>query len=166
MFRELLKTNASPAYRLGLGEALQAQQQAAAAKTERTKAHDAMLAAERAGAKDQFRPLALLYLEDGNVAEGLRFARLDWKVRQDALAADTLAWALFRNGQNPEAEILARQAMQSGNKSPALLLHAGLILCHAGDLAAGRRLIEQALACPLAFLPSERKIAVEARHVL
>lgn len=166
MFRELLKTDASPAYHLGLAEALQAQEQTAAAEGERTKARKAMLAAERAGDKDQFRPLALFHLENGNVAEGLRFARLDWTVRQDALAADTLAWALFRNGQNSEAETLARQAVQSGNKSPALLLHAGLILCHAGDFAAGRPLIEQALACPLAFLPSERKLVTEARRVL
>jgi tetratricopeptide (TPR) repeat protein len=166
IFRELLKTNASPAYRLGLGEALDARQQTAAAERERTKARDAMLAAQRAGAKDQFRPLALFYLEEGDVAEGLRFARLDWAVRQDALAADTLAWALFRNGQNAEAQNLARQAVQSGNKSPALLLHCGMILCHAGDLAAGRRLIEQALACPLAFGPAERKLVAQARRVL
>lgn len=166
IFRDLLKTNASPAYRLGLGEALDARQQAAAAERERTKARDAMLAAQRAGAKDQFRPLALFYLEEGNVAEGLRFARLDWAVRQDALAADILAWAFFRNGQNAEAQNLAWQAVQSGNKSPALLLHSGMILCHAGNLIAGRPLIEQALACPLAFGPAERKLVPEARRVL
>ena len=93
-----------------------------------------MAAAERAGEKDEFRPLALFHLEDGNVAKGLRFARLDWEVRQDALAADTLAWALFRNEQIAEAEKLARRAVESGNKTPALLLHAGIILCHAGDV--------------------------------
>jgi tetratricopeptide (TPR) repeat protein len=166
IFRELIKTNPLPAYRLGLGEALDARHQAAAAERERTKARDAMLAAQRGGAKDQFRPLALFYLEEDNVAEGLRFACLDWAVRQDALAADTLAWAFFRNGQNAEAENLARQAVQSGNKSPALLLHSGMILCHAGDLVAGRLLIEQALACPLAFGPAERKLSAEARRVL
>ena len=166
MFRELLKTNPLPAYSVGLAEALDARHEAAAAKRERTKAHDTMLAAQRAGAKDQFRPLALFSLEEGNVAEGLRFARLDWAVRQDALAVDTLAWALFRDGQNAEAENLARQAVQSGNKSPALLLHSGIILCRAGDLAAGRSLIEQALACPLAFGPAERHLSAEARRVL
>jgi Tfp pilus assembly protein PilF len=103
----------------------------------------------------------LFYLEEGNVAEGLRFARLDQEVRQDALATDTLAWALFRNGQNAEAQDFARQAVQSGNKTPALLLHCGMILCHAGDLAAGRPLIEQALACRLAFGPAERKLSRE-----
>ena len=166
IFATLLKTNATPAYRLGLAEAQQAQQQAAAAEAERTRARDAMLAAERAGAKDQFRPLALFYLEEGNVAEGLRFAQQDWAVRQDALAADTLAWALFRNEQNAESEKLARQAAESGSKNPSLLLHAGIILCHAGDAAAGRSTIEQALACPLAFGPVERKLAAEAHRAL
>jgi tetratricopeptide (TPR) repeat protein len=166
MFRELLKTNVSPVYRLGLAEALDARHEAAAAERERIKARDAMLAAQRAGAKDQFRPLALFYLEQGNVADGLHFARLDWGVRQDALTADTLAWALFRNGQNTEAENLARQAVKSGNKSPALRLHSGMILCHAGDVAAGRPLIEQALACPLAFGSWERKLSGEARRFL
>jgi tetratricopeptide (TPR) repeat protein len=165
-FRQLLNTNASPVYRLGLAEALDARHQTADAERERTKARDAMLAAQQGGAKDQFRPLALLYLEESNVAEGLRFARLDWEVRQDALAADTLAWAFFRNGQDAEAQNFARQAAQSGNKSPALLLHSGMILCHAGDFVAGRALIEQALACPLAFGPAERKLSAEARRVL
>jgi tetratricopeptide (TPR) repeat protein len=163
LFRGLLKTNATPAYRLGLAEALRAQQQPKAAEAERAKARDAMLAAERAGAKDQFRPLALFYLED-QVADGLRFARLDWEVRQDALAADTLAWALFRNEQFAEAEKLAHQAVASGSKNPALLLHAGIILCHAGDVANGRPQIEQALACPLAFLPPDRTLTAEARR--
>ena len=166
IFRQLLETNASPAYRLGLGEALDARQHGTAAEGERRKACDAMLGQQRTGAKDQFRPLALFYLEDGNVGEGLRFARLDWEVRQDALAADTLAWALFRNGQDAEAQNLARQAVQSGNRSPALLLHSGMILCHAGDLVAGRPLVEQALACPLAFGPAERKLSSESRRFL
>jgi Flp pilus assembly protein TadD len=161
-----LKTNATPAYRLGLAEAEEAQKQTAAAAAQRRKARDAMLAAQRAGAKDQFRPLALLYLENGNTAEGLRFARLDWEVRQDALTTDTLAWALFRNEQYAEAEKLARQALESGSKNPALLLHAGIILCHTGDLAISRAAIKQALACPLAFGPLERKLAAEARRAL
>jgi hypothetical protein len=41
-----------------------------------------------------------------------------------------------------------------------------MIFCHAGDLVAGRPLIEQALACPLAFGPAERKLSAEARRVL
>jgi hypothetical protein len=41
-----------------------------------------------------------------------------------------------------------------------------MILCHAGDFVAGRALIEQALACPLAFGPAERKLSAEARRVL
>jgi tetratricopeptide (TPR) repeat protein len=166
MFRELLKTHATPAYHLALAEALDARQQTTAAKTEKTKARDAMLAAERGGAKDQFRPLALFYLDAGNAAEGLRFAKLDWEVRQDALAADTLGWAFFKNGENTEAEKLARQAVQSGNKTPALLMHSGTIFCHGGDINTGRPLIEHALACPLAFSPAERKLAAEARRAL
>jgi tetratricopeptide (TPR) repeat protein len=166
IYRELLKPDPSPAYRLALAEALEVQQQTAAAERERTKARAAMAAPERAREKDQFRPLALFHLDEGNLAEGLRFARLEWEVRQDALAADTLAWAHFRNGEIAEAEKLARRAVQSGNKSPALLLHAGIILCRAGDVAAGRPFIEQALACPLAFLTAERKLAAEARRAL
>jgi tetratricopeptide (TPR) repeat protein len=166
IFAALLKTNATPAYRLGLAEAEEAQEQTAAAAAQRRKARDAMLAAQRAGAKDQFRPLALLYLENGNTAEGLRFARLDWEVRQDALTTDTLAWALFRNEQYAEAEKLARQALESGSKNPAVLLHAGMILCHNDDLAIGRAAIDQALVCPLAFGPLERKLAAEARRAL
>jgi hypothetical protein len=45
-------------------------------------------------------------------------------------------------------------------------MHAGMILCHTGDLAISRAAIEQALACPLAFGPLERKLAVEARRAL
>ena len=70
------------------------------------------------------------------------------------------------NEQYAEAEKLARQALESGSKNPALLLHAGIILCHSGDLAIGRAAIERALGCPLAFGPLERKLAVEARRTL
>ena len=167
LFRQLLNSRPEPQYRLGLAEALRQQGKTRESERETGKALKELRQSAREGAHDPFRPLALLLLErEATAAEGLRWAQQDWEVRQDALAADTLAWAHHCNGQAPEALRLSEQAVQSGSKNPALLLHGGLIRCRSGQVAKGRALLEQALACPLAFGPHERMLAESARRVL
>jgi tetratricopeptide (TPR) repeat protein len=167
LFSQLLRARSDPQHHLGLAECLEAQQRPRDAAQEKNRAVDAMAAAERDGARDHLRLLALVRLEDdAHAAEGLRLAQKDWDNRQDALSADTLAWALFRNGRSTEAAKMAGNALKSGNRNPGLLLRAGIIMCRTGQATVGRPLIEQALACPLSFGPVERKLAPEARNAL
>jgi hypothetical protein len=105
--------------------------------------------------------LALLLSEsqsEPSLAEALRWAQRDWEVRQDATAADTLAWAHHVNGHGLEALELSRRARQSGSKPPALSLHGGLIERRWGDPKKGDALLQQAEACPATYGPHERKL--------
>lgn len=167
LFRQLLQTRPESSYRIGLAEALRQQGKAGAAQQEEEKAVAEMRGALEAGAKDQFRPLALWLLSKPETApEGLEMAKKDWEIRQDAAAADTLAWANFRNQHMAEALRLSEQALKTGSRSPALLLHGGLIRCAADEKAAGARLLKDALSCPLAFGPHERMLAVHAKVIV
>ena len=166
LFRQLLKSRPEPLYRVGLAEACRQQAKVREAKRQLEKAVAELRQSAEQGAQDPFRLLALLLLERGDTQEAWQWAQRDWDVRQDALTADTLAWAHHANGQGAEAIRLSELALQSGSKHPALLLHGGLIQCRWGNREKGRALLEQALACPLAFGPHERSLAESARSEL
>lgn len=160
LFRDLMKTRSEPQYRLALAEVLRHQGKPKPARREEERSLAELRRSVRAGAQDALRPLALLLLErEDALAEGLRWAERDWQLRPDALAADTLAWAHWRNGQSEEAIELSRLALQSGTKEPRVLLHAGLIRSRSGSVAEGQALARAALACPLALGAYERKLA-------
>ena len=70
------------------------------------------------------RALALLLLDHGgDASEALRLARADLETRRDALAYDTLAWALFRNGRTDQARDAMRKALRHGTRRRVLGKH-------------------------------------------
>ena len=167
LFHELLKTRPGPQYRLGLAEACRQQGKTREARRESAKALRQLRQSAGRGVQDAIRPLALLLLErEETAAEGLRWAERDWEVRQDALTADTQAWAHHCSGHAPEALRWSEQALESGSKTPALLLHSGLIHCRCGQEEEGRALLRDSLGCQLAFGPHERTLAESARKLL
>ncbi len=167
LYRELLATHPTSAYRLDWGECCRRLGDSPGAARETSRALVEMRQAAAQGAQDQARPLALLLLEtDDSAAEGLEWARRDWTLRQDALAADTLAWAHARNGHRAEAMQLSETALRTGNKSPVILLHAGMIRLQSDHVAEGQHLIEQVLTCRTALTPREIALAEEAEREL
>ena len=64
-------------------------------------------------------------------AEAVGLAEEAARGRADILTMDTLAWAYFKNGQLPEAQRAAAQAMRTGTRNAR-------ILCHADVIAAAR----------------------------
>ena len=61
------------------------------------------------------RELALALLDHGgDMQHGLRLARADLEIRQDALASDTLAWALYKTGAHEEAKATLGRALKHG----------------------------------------------------
>jgi len=167
LFQRLLRSRPTPHYRLALAEVCRAQNRPRDARREERRALKELRDAARDDAQDVFRPLALLLLErDDGAAEGLHWARRDWEIRQDALAADTLSWALWRNGSTAEALQLSAVAVKSGSRDGALLLHAGFIHSGSGRVTEGRTMLKEALACTLAFGPGERRLADEAVKLL
>ena len=167
LYRALLKTRPDPQYRLALAAVYRQGGKNADAERERQTALNALRRDAARGAQDQLRPLALALLErDETAGEALAFAERDWSNRHDAFAADTLAWALSRNGRHAEALRTLEPMLKAGTKSPTVLLHAGLISAKAGRAAQARELIQQALACPLALVPGDLALAMQARAVL
>jgi len=61
------------------------------------------------------RELALALLDHGGDArQGLKLARDDLEIRHDALAYDTLAWALYKTGAIDEAKLALGRALEHG----------------------------------------------------
>jgi tetratricopeptide (TPR) repeat protein len=74
------------------------------------------------------RDLALFYADQGiKLPEALELARKELEVRHDIYTWDTLAWALYRNGQFQEAAAAINKALGLHTNDSLLLFHAGMI---------------------------------------
>ena len=80
-----------------------------------------------------------------NPAAALQWARKDSECRHGVYAHDTLAWALYKNGEFASAAKEMNDALSLGTQDAHLLFHAGMIFSRAGELDRGRELIKQAL---------------------
>jgi tetratricopeptide (TPR) repeat protein len=93
------------------------------------------------------RDLALFYSDhDRNLSEALALARKEFEVRSDIYTWDTLAWALYKNGNYQESRDAIENALHFGTKDPLLLFHAGMIDARLGDTAQAQKNLNQALA--------------------
>jgi tetratricopeptide (TPR) repeat protein len=61
------------------------------------------------------------------VPEVLRKARIELRTRRDIYGYDVLAWALYKNGQYPEAKRAMARALSQGTQDPLLAYHASVI---------------------------------------
>ena len=80
-----------------------------------------------------------------NPAEALRWARKDLEMRHSVYAYDTLAWALYKNGEFTAAAEAMTRARALGTQDAHLLFHAGMIFSRAGEIARGGALLKQSL---------------------
>ena len=159
-YRGLLRKVPDPRYRVELEELYDQQGKTRQAKQERDKAIVDLRRIVREGSKAELRALALLLLErPADAPEGLRLAQLDWENRKDAATADSLAWAHFKNANLPEAQHMSAEAMKSGTRDPAVLLHAALIQRALGNQPLARSLLAQVAACSLPLSPADRALA-------
>jgi Flp pilus assembly protein TadD len=93
------------------------------------------------------RDLALFYADhDRNLPEALTLARKEFEVRSDVYTWDALAWALFKNGQLPDAKQAMSHALRLGTRDPMLLFHAGMIDARLGQQAAATQQLQSALS--------------------
>ena len=80
-----------------------------------------------------------------NPSEALRWARQDKTTRHSIYACDTLAWALYRNGEFASAAEEMTRALALGTRDAHLLFHAGMIFSRAGQIERGGQLLKQAM---------------------
>ena len=97
--------------------------------------------------------LAAFTAAHGDPSEAVELARHAYEQRPTIHAADTLAWALHRSGEDREADRYAREALRLGSRDARILYHAGAIAVAVGDTARARELLTQSLADNPAFSP-------------
>ena len=72
--------------------------------------------------------MALFNADHGfELAKAVAVAKEDWHKRKSVKAADTYAWALYRNGQFDEASRIMAEALRLGTQDPSFFYHAGMI---------------------------------------
>jgi tetratricopeptide (TPR) repeat protein len=89
----------------------------------------------------------------------LAMARLAHAVRPSIQAADTLAWALYRNGRCAEAQRYAAQAHRLRTKDALTFFHRGMIERCLGNEEAGRAWLRRALDLNPGFSPMWSPVA-------
>jgi predicted Zn-dependent protease len=111
------------------------------------RAEELYLRSTSEGAVHFFHHLAGFYADSkSDPAKAVEWARKDLELRKSIYAWDTLAWALYKNGQAAEAAEAAGKALATGTRDPHLLYHAGLIRLAAGDILGGRTALQEATA--------------------
>ncbi|RME71484.1 MAG: hypothetical protein D6781_04150 [Verrucomicrobia bacterium] len=121
------------------------------------------LALIRQGSERDPRAVALFLATRGIASRpAVTLATADLENRQDALTHDTLAFALYRAGNLPEAEKRSRAALATGLRDARVFLHAGLIAAKLGHSAEAARHLENAAHMDGTLTPSERRILATA----
>lgn len=156
IYEKLLRTLPDPNYRVALAELYDALGQAQKAREQRALAAADWQKKIAAGAQSEFRPYAMLLWDENKTAEALQLAQKDWAIRQDTFAADTLAYAHFRNGHLPEARRFMEQALGSGARETGVLLHAAEIFSAVGETDRARTLLEEVGRCPQVIGPGNK----------
>ena len=119
----------------------------AEAKPWHDRAREAYLKSAGQGNAHYYHHLAGFYSDaQENPEEALRWARKDLEIRHSVYAYDSLAWALYKNGEFARAAEEMTRALATGTKDAHLLFHGGMIFSRAGELDRGRELLKEALA--------------------
>ncbi len=88
-----------------------------------------------------------------DTAHAVTIARAELETRKDIYGYDALAWALYNDGQAPDALAPAEHAVSLGTQDPKLLYHLGMIEIAVGRAADGHAHLRAALALNPAFDP-------------
>ena len=107
--------------------------------------------------------MALFTASHGNdPAAAVQQARTAHAERPTIYAADTLAWALYQQGEYAEAWQFSQEALRLGTKDSLLHFHAGMIAAKLGDTAAARTHLQNALDINPHFSPLYGPVTQEA----
>jgi tetratricopeptide (TPR) repeat protein len=158
-YRQALRATEEPPWRIALGDILWAAGDRAAARQEYTKAYRTMRSEPSIPEHD--REMALFLADQGGDPEGaLSRARRAAASRGDITTWDTLAWALYRNGQYRAAWQASLKARRLGTRDARILYHAGMIAARLpGRAREARELLRSCLAIHPCFDPRQAPIA-------
>ena len=97
---------------------------------------------------------------DRNLPEALQMAEQN-KASQNINDADTLAWCLYKNGQEDAAKAAIQTALARRTPEAGMLFHAGMIYAKAGDRITGGKCLSHALSLNPYFNLRDAKIAAD-----
>ena len=107
--------------------------------------------------------MAVFAGDHGDSAVAVARGRAAWAARHDFVAADALAWALYKAGNYGEAQKYAELTLAEVANNPLYLFHAGMIAQRLGDVQMARAHLAMALKLNPSFSPLYAK---EAKAIL
>ncbi len=162
VYANVLERLPLPEFAIALGDLYSATGHADKAETQRGLVR-AMQQLNAAAGVDVDMELALYDADHGgDPAATVATARAAYEKRPSIYAADALAWALHKAGDDSEAARYSAEALRLGTRDPALRLRAGLIAAAQGDSAAARAHLTIALQGAPALSPLQVQAAQEA----
>ena len=96
---------------------------------------------------------------DKNLQESLSLARREYEVRKDIFTCDSLAWALFKNGEMSEAKQIINEALRTGSRDARINYHAGLIYMSLKMPDKAAKYLRRGAAMNSAFDPIQQETA-------
>lgn len=99
---------------------------------------------------------------DRRLPEALAIAQAEYKRRPNVFAADTLAWAYYKNGRYADAKRAIAKALAHRTPDASFLFHAGMIHARLGDRVSAQRYLAQALSLNPSFSPVDAPVAEAA----
>jgi tetratricopeptide (TPR) repeat protein len=96
---------------------------------------------------------------DRRLPEALTIAQAEYRRRPNVFAADTLAWAYYKNGRYIEAKRAIAKALAQRTPDASFLFHAGMIHAKLGDRVTAQRYLAQALSLNPSLNPLDAAIA-------
>lgn len=160
-YRRVTEQLPQPEFLVAFGELLEAtgQDEAAQEQYDVVRATQALYAVN---GQDVDTELSLFEADHGTPAEAVALAEKAYAKRPDSIfTQDAYAWALHKAGRSAEALPIARAALRTGLKSPAMMARVGTIEAAAGETAAARRTLTRALELNPDFSPLHAPRAAE-----
>jgi tetratricopeptide (TPR) repeat protein len=96
---------------------------------------------------------------DRRLPEALAIAQAEYRRRPNVFAADTLAWAYYKNGRYADAKRAIAKALAQHTPDAGFLFHAGMIHAKLGDRVTAQRYLAQALSLNPSFNPLDAPVA-------
>jgi tetratricopeptide (TPR) repeat protein len=128
-----------------LGDVYAVMGKAGDAKAWHEKALAKYLGATRDGSSHYYHHLAGFYCDSRpDPAEARKWARKDLEVRRSVHAYESLAWALYHNGEFAAAADAMDKALSLKTKDSHVLYHASLVYYRAGKAERGRECLKRA----------------------
>lgn len=166
LYKQITERLPLPEFIIALGELYEATDQPTAAR-QQYELVEVIQQLNAAAGMNVDLEMALFSASHGHdPAAAVQQARAAYTERPTIYAADTLAWALYQQGEYAEAWPFSQEALRLKTKDALLHFHAGMIAAKLGDNEAARIHLQETLSINPHFSPLYAPIAQEVLAAL